>query len=204
MLYRKQQQQPSQTPILAPPPEVNLPYGQVNLINDFRGLWAEIIIWMRSYIAAVAAQYPNTDAITERISEIPVAFHDRLELIFGKKAAEGFLNLLTNHTILTEKVIDALKNGDQNSVNMNTAALYKNADEIAKLLREINPFWSEVQWRNLLYTYISLNLQEAVAFLSNDFEEDIDIYDRLIAHSQLLGNYMADGIIRYLLVSRPV
>lgn len=209
MSYRKQQQLPPRPtplplPSLPPQPEIFLPYGQVNLINVFVSLWGEIAIWMRSYIAAVAAGYANIDALSNRLYRIPVDFHDRLRLVFGRQPAEAFLNLISMHIILTETIINALRRGDEQAVNTNTVALYKNADEIASLLRQINPFWSEVQWRNLLYTFISMNLQEAIALMSGDYERDIDIYDRLISHTELIGEYMADGIIRYLVISQPI
>jgi hypothetical protein len=174
------------------------------MINDLRGLWGEMVIWMRSYISAVAAGYPNSGAIADRIYRIPVDFHDRFRLVFGNQPAQDFLTLLSMNVILTEAIVTAMKNGDAQMVNANTVALYKNADDLSGLLRQINPFWSDVQWRNLLYTYIGMTLQEAVALLSGDFARDIDVFDRLMSHSQLLGDYMANGIIQYLVVSKPI
>lgn len=158
---------------------------------------------MRAYITAVANGDPSVDDIADRLYIIPVDFHDRLTLIFGRQPAEEFLKLLSMNIILTETIINAMKNGDQQAVNTNTLALYRNADALAGLLRGINPFWSDMQWRNLLYNFINMTLQQTTAFMSNKFKESIDIYDRLAAHSQLLGDYMANGIIQYLVVSRP-
>lgn len=152
----------------------------------------------------VTSGSPSVKDIADRLYIIPVDFHDRLTLIFGKQPAEEFLKLLSMHIILTEKIINAMKNGDQQEVNTNTVALYRNADDLASLLRRINPFWSNIQWRNLLYNFINMTLQQAVSFMSNEFKTAIDIYDRLASHSQLLGDYMANGIIQYLVVTKPV
>jgi len=195
MLNRNQQQ---------PQQEIFVPYGQVNMINDFRALWGDIVTWIRQYISAVAAGYPNVYATQARLYRIPINFQDRLKMIFGAQSAEIFQNLLSMHIILTERIIEAIKGGDAETINTNTIALYKNADEMAAYLRQINPFWNETQWRNLLYSFIAMNLQEAVAFMSGDYVRDIDIYDRLIYHSQLLGDYMANGIIQYLVVAKPI
>jgi len=206
MLYRIQQQPITQPQILPQlQQEIFVPYGQVNMINDFRALWSDIVTWIRQYISAIAAGYPNVYATQDRLYRIPINFQDRLKMIFGPQSAEMFQTLLSMHIILTERIIEAIKSGDTAMVDTATVSLYKNADEISAFLRQINPFWNETQWRNLLYTLIAMNLQEAVSFMSGDYVRDIDIYDRLIYHSQLVGDYMANGVIQYLVVaSRPI
>lgn len=199
MLYRKQQM--PYLPFPQPQQEIFIPYGQMNIINDFRTLWGEIAIWVRQYIAATAAGYPNLQATHNRLYRIPISFQDKLKMVFGAQSAEGFQNLLSMHIILTERIIAAIKDGDSEMVNTITAELYRNADQMASYLRQINPFWNEVQWRNPLYNFIAMNLQQAVSFMAGDYERDIDVYDRLIYYSLLLGEYMANGIIQYLIVA---
>jgi len=117
---------------------------------------------------------------------------------YSIQPAEEFLNLLSRYFVSVFTLVNALKNGDRPNVDASTVQMYKIADDMAVYFTKVNPFWNEVQWKNLLYTYDNLIIQEAVAFLSGDFEKDLDMHDRLEYHSLILGDYIAYGILQYL------
>jgi len=176
-------------------------YGQMNMQNDFRTLMTQLAFLSRSYIAAVAANFGNAAAIANRLYNLPVSFIEKAELIFGPSSTEELLHLLQMHVIYLTTLVNAMKQGDKQTVDENTALLYKNADDISAYYAKINPFWDVTQWRNLLYTYIGLTIQEAVALMSGDYEKDLDIFDRLLYHALFMGDYLASGIIQYLTVT---
>jgi hypothetical protein len=161
------------------PVESYIPYGQMNLIVNYRTLWLNLSMWTRAYLLSLASGLPNTKAVSERLYEIPNQFGRILQLIFGQQSAERFINLLSTHIIQMEAAITAQKNGDSQALNDSAKLLYQNADEISNFLEEINPFWFKVQWRNLFYTYISMTLAESTALLSGDYSKAIDIFDRI-------------------------
>jgi hypothetical protein len=142
----------------------------------------------------------NTDAISERLFSAPVDFGQILALIFGEENSERFINLLSTHIIAMEALFNAQKNGDEQLVNDNAIRIYENADEIASFLLQINPFWNQAQWRNLLYNYIDMTFQQSIALLTRNFHQDIDVFDRISYHTVLMGDYMANGIIQYLAI----
>jgi len=182
---------------------VTIPYGQMNLITNFRTLWLNLSMWTREYLLSIASGLPNTNAVHDRLYQVPIQLGSLLQLIFGQQSAERFINLLSTHIVQMESAIMAQKNGDNQALSNSVNLLYQNADEISDFLSQINPFWFQAQWQNLLYTYISMTFDESTAMFSGDYGKDIQIYDRIQFQTWLIGNYMADGILQYLAIRGP-
>lgn len=96
--------------------------------------------------------------------------------------------------------MDALKTGDQATVDASVQRLYSNADLLAAYFSRINPFWNESQWRNLFYTYDRTVIEEAVAVMTGDYVRSLDVFDRLLLNALSMGDYLAEGFIEYLTV----
>ncbi|MDF2999897.1 MAG: hypothetical protein K0Q48_16 [Bacillota bacterium] len=186
------------------PIESYIPYGQMNLIINFRTLWLNLSMWTRAFLLSISSELPNTEAVSKRLYEIPFQLGNILQLIFGQQAAEQFISLLSTHIIQMEAAINAQKNRDSQALDESVRLLYQNADELADFLSQINPFWFKGQWQTLLYTYISMTLEESTALLSGDYTRDIQIFDRIQYQTLLIGDYMANGIVQYLDVQGPM
>lgn len=181
-------------------PDTTIPYGQMNLIINFRNLWLDLATWTRNYFVSVISGYGNADMVGARLYKIPVDFYNRLQMIFGIQQSEQFVQLLSTHIALIRNLSSATKNGDILLTNNTITQLYQNSSAIASYLEQINPFWNNVQWKNLLDQYVKMTIDELVALQSGDFANDIEIYDRITYYTLLLGDYMANGIIQYLIV----
>lgn len=191
--HQQEEHQQSQTP---PPPVIS--YAYVNLIKDFRLLMTQLAYLTRSYMVSVFSGFGNADATADRLYNLPNKFKEKAELIFGTPLSEEFLHLLSLHVLYIQKLVEAMKNGDNDSANYYTQRLYQNAGDIAAYYAKINPFWDETQWKNLLNTYINLVIQEAVALGSGDYEKELDIFDRLLIAALAMGDYQAEGFIQYI------
>lgn len=176
-------------------------YGQMNLINDIRMLWLQLVLWTRLFLISTITELGNLDAVSKRLNRIPSDFYYKLQLFFGTVNAERFADLLTQHITILKDIAIALKDGNTEAVDANTALLYQNADEISDFLATMNPYWDKGEWQNLLYQYIKLQLESMVAILAGDYEKDIAIYDRLEDHVLILADYMARGIMQYLIAA---
>jgi hypothetical protein len=186
-----------------PVQETVLTYGQMNLINIFRTLWLDLAIWTRALMLSVASGMPNVEAVTNRLYRIPVEVYNYMRMIFGAEAAERIIQPLSMHIINLLSLVEAQKAGDVQAVNDITVRMYQNINDIATLFAEINPFWNQIQWRNLMFTYLMLSFEQSTALLAGDYARDIDAFDRTSYHTQVIGDYMANGIIQYLTVSPP-
>lgn len=121
-----------------------------------------------------------------------------LQYIFGYDVAQRYIQLLSQYVILMKGLIDAQVAGNPNVANQQIRELYKNADEQAGFLALNNPFWNRTELRNLMYTFNSLIIEQITALLGGNYQRNIDAFDRLLHHSDTIGNYATQGLFNYL------
>ncbi|MGI6114429.1 MAG: acetylglutamate kinase [Mahellales bacterium] len=180
--------------------QVNINNGlncrQLQLSNTIRRLWMEHVLWTRLFILSTAFNLPDLQFVTERLLQNPVDFARVLEPFYGGQIAMQFEQLFTDHLLIAAQLVNAAKAGDSAQVDIQRRRWYANADDIAKFLASINPFWSEAQWRNLLFDHLSMTENEAVFILTGRYEKSIKEYDRIQAEALQMADVMTCGIIR--------
>lgn len=175
-----------------------LPYGYLNLVKSTRNLMAQLAYLTRIYFASTFSGFGNAEAVARKLYSLPNRFQEKAELIFGAPLSEEFLNLLSLHVLYIQGLANALATGNQDVANYYTQLLYKNADGIALHFSKMNPFWDEMQWKTLLYNYINLFIQDAVALGSRDFDKELDIFERMLLAALAMGDYQADGFYQFM------
>lgn len=183
---------------LYPHQERCITYGQMNLINDFRALWTELIIWMRSYMVSTATGFSDLEAIKNKLFTFPGEFAQKFQPFFGVELSERFQHLLLMYIVQAMAIVDAQKINDQQALDMVVRNLYRYSDELADFLARINPYWSRSLWQELLYNLNSRGISEIIALFTQDYVKEIDIRSRLLKHALTLGDYMAAGVMHYL------
>lgn len=152
----------------------------------------------RMYFASVFSGYGDEEAIARKLYSLPYDFKEKAELIFGTPLSEEFMTLLSMHVSYIQYLADSMKSGNTTAQDYATTQLYKNASQIAAQYAKMNPFWSESEWKTLLYNYINLMILDAVALVSQDFQKDMDIFDRMLLAALMMGDYLADGLYQYI------
>lgn len=175
-----------------------LPYGYLNLVKSTRNLMAQLAYLTKIYFTSVFSGYGNAEAVAKKLYSLPNRFQEKAELIFGAPLSEEFLTLLSLHVSYIQGLANAMVSGNQDAANYYTQLLYQNADGIAKQYSKMNPFWDEMQWKTLLYNYINLAIQDAVALGSRDFDRELDIFERMLLAALAMGDYQADGFYEYM------
>jgi hypothetical protein len=84
------------------------------------------------------------------------------------------------------------------AVSDNIDLLYQNVRERAAYLAEINPFFNEAQWVNMLETYQQYTLAQINSFITGNYDEDIKKFKELTALTDYIGVVFAEGIYDYL------
>jgi hypothetical protein len=125
-------------------------------------------------------------------------FGDMFRLVFGERFSENFTWLLNEYTIALRDLVSAQKEGNTDGVNQSLERLYKNAAERARLMAQVNPFWDESTWRNIFETYLRFTIEMINSFISGDYSNDAEAYDRLTAFTNNIGDYFAQGIYEFL------
>jgi hypothetical protein len=175
--------------------ETNFTFAQMNLIKGLRKFWEQQVLWMRSFIISNIEELDDLPYVTQRLFRNSEDFIYLLEVFFGREQAERFASFITVHMSRIMYLIDALKNNDQASVDRLTQELNRNADEMAGFFALMNPFWMEEQWRMYLYNLVSLTVNQIVARLADNYQEDIRIFDQIEENVYAMSDYMAQGIM---------
>lgn len=169
---------------------------QLMLQNKLRELWEEHGIWTRSFIISTVSKLGDMDAVTNRLLRNPTDFAILLRQFYNKKTADKFEELLRQHLLIAGQLVTAARDQDKEKADMARTAWYKNADDIAKFLSIINPYWSINTWQKMLYKHLELVENEAVLRLEDNYTEDIKNFDELENQSLAMADYMFEGIVR--------
>ena len=178
----------------------NLTQGEDNIIFRARIIWRDIATWIRAYLVYVHFESdPKLQEMTiNKLMSLPIQFGNMIRLFFGDAVADEYTDILTNYIALLIHVIYALKIGDVNAIEELTDQLMQNTNQRADFLSKINPFWQKNELEGLMNTFTNMTIHEAETFFSGDYENNLRIFDRLLAHTTITGDYAAQGIMNYL------
>lgn len=169
--------------------------NQINIINTFRKLWEQHIMWTRSFIISTAADLGDLSNVTERLLHNPTDFAMVLRNYYGPEKAKRFEALLKDHLLIAASLVNNAKKGNTDEVAKDRKRWYENADELSIFLSEINPYWSMRKFRSLFYDHLKMTEDEAVFRLNNKYPLDIMIYDSIESQALKMADFMSYGII---------
>ena len=160
-----------------------------------RRLWDDHITWTRLFIVSASHDLPDKQATTERLLLNQKQIGNAIKPYYGRAAGARLTALLREHILVAADLLGAAKAGDQPGVERESAAWYRNADEIADFLNRANPRnWKRDEMRRMMREHLDLTLAEAVAHLTNHHRADIRSYNQI--HRQILrmADMLSDGI----------
>ena len=170
------------------------------LHDKMRELWAgDHIVWTRCYIISAATlptNLPDTNETAGRLLDNQAAIGNLFARFYGADAGDQLTALLRTHILLAAAIIADAKAGDTAQFNIDNAAWYANAEEIAAFLNSLNPNnWPQETVESLLEAHLDLTLEEASARLQGHYSDDIAAYDRVHAQILTLADALSAGII---------
>ncbi|NLT15420.1 MAG: acetylglutamate kinase [Clostridiales bacterium] len=164
--------------------------------DSLRTLWEQHVFWTRLFIISAAFSLPDLDLVTKRLLRNPKDFQEALKPFYGDETASRFATLLTDHLKIAAELVNAAKAGDNNAAADAEKRWYANADDIAAFLASVNPFWSEREWRAMLYEHLALTKTEAVDMLTKKYAESITTFDAIEKQALEMADTMANGMAR--------
>lgn len=169
---------------------------QICLMNRIRQLWGQHVYWTRFFIISTAANLDDLEPVTKRLLQNPKDFARLLTPIYGKKAADRFEDLFTQHLLIAADLVNAAKSGQIGKANAARDNWYKNADEIAEFLSSVNLCWNKARWKTMLYSHLEMTEKEATLRLQGNYTADINIFDDIENEAFKMADYMFCGIIK--------
>jgi hypothetical protein len=168
----------------------------INLSNQMHLVWEQHVSWTRMTITSIVFDLPNVEPVTARLLRNPTDMGRIFRHYYGNQIAFEFIQLFTDHLVIAAELVKAAKAGDNEKVEDANRRWYKNANEIARFFAQINPYWSEGEWRNMLHEHLRLTAAEAVTMLKGDYVADIELYDEIELQALMMADEMTRGIIR--------
>ncbi|MGE5328416.1 MAG: LysM peptidoglycan-binding domain-containing protein [Deltaproteobacteria bacterium] len=175
---------------------VGISYSELELRNYLRMLWEEHIAWTRMAIISTAANLPDQDLVVNRLLQNAPDMGAALKPFYGNEKGEKFSSLIKDHLVIASQLVNASKVGDSKAAAAAEKKWYDNADEIARFLSSINPYWSEEALTEMLYNHLALTKTEAVARLKKDYAADIAAYDKIEKQALKMADTLSEGIVK--------
>ncbi|MEG0774605.1 hypothetical protein [Clostridium sp.] len=169
---------------------------EFELSNKIRELWEQHTVWTRATIVSMVFDLPDVSFVTNRLLENPEDFGNLFRLYYGNRIASRLRDLIRAHLVIAAQLVTAAKVGENKIAADIEKRWYANGDEIAAFLAQINPYWSEEDWRRLYRSHLSLVKSEAVNLLTKNYDDGTSIYDELEAGALEMADMMVQGIIK--------
>lgn len=170
--------------------------AHLDLNNQIRTLWEQHIFWTRMLINSAVFNTPDLPFVTQRLLRNPLDFQALLEPVYGRQIASGFATLFTAHLTIAAELVQAAIAGNAAAAADAERRWYQNAEQIAAFLAHINPFWSEAEWRRMLFIHLALTKDEAVAVITGNYAESIALLDRIEAEALEMADMMTEGLVK--------
>jgi len=177
----------------------NSPHNKISLLelnNVIRQLWEEHINWTRLAIISIANGSPDTQSVSNRLLRNAADFGNLFANFYNHAIAQEFSKLIRDHLTIAADLVVAAKKQDNNAVVDIDKKWHKNADDIANFLSSINPNWNRSEIQKMMYNHLSLTKAEAVAILTNKYEEGIALFDEIEGQALMMADSYMEGIAK--------
>jgi len=178
------------------PTKMVLTKSSVDLKMTMRKLWEDHITWTRNYIISALSDLKDAGKVAERLLRNQDDIGDTIKPIYGNEAGKKLAALLRDHILIATEVVKAAKMGNNEELTKANKKWYSNADDIAAFLSGANPNWPKQVLTDMLYKHLEYTTGEVVSRLKEDWQADIDFYDKGHVHMLMVADAFTDGIVK--------
>jgi len=164
--------------------------------DDMRKLWEDHITWTRLAIVSFVDDLSDLEATVGRLLQNQTDIGDAIKPFYGDEAGEQLTELLEGHIDGAVELLTAAKAGNEKRVKKESAAWYRNGNQVAAFLSHANPDnWPREEMRSMMRTHLDQTLAEAVQRLEGDHEAEVRTYDEIHVHILEMADALSDGIL---------
>lgn len=156
---------------------------------------ARHILWTRFTVLAIVNNTPDLELVTNRLLKNPTDFAKLFSEYYDVNVSKRFEELLREHLTIAAELVGAAVKGDTDAFNNINVRWHKNADDIARFMSEINPYWSYEEVRDMMFEYLRLLLGETTAIIEGNVAGGINFYDDTQKQAYEMADMFRDGII---------
>jgi len=171
-------------------------FGPPDELKDIlRVLWKAHVQLTRNVILGLAQRADVTFDEAELLKnqdDIGATFRQR----YGDHVATTVANLLKEHIRIAGALITAARDAQEDDVVVQKKLWFKNANDIAVALAQLNPIWKVEKLRAALYAHLELTLQEAVSELRGNRSRGIRYYLSALQQVNQIADALALGLLQ--------
>ncbi|MDM5249642.1 MULTISPECIES: hypothetical protein [unclassified Lysinibacillus] len=160
-----------------------------------RLLWMEHVNWTRMTIISIVFGLPDLPFVQERLLRNATDLGNCLRPFYGDQIADRYAELIKEHLILAAQLVTAAAKGDAATAEAKEKEWYRNADEIAIFLNQINPYLSVEAVQKMFYTHLALTKKEAETMIQKNYQADVQIFDVIEAEALAMSDMIASAIV---------
>lgn len=168
---------------------------QINLMNMFRMLWEQHIMWTHAVVTSIASSLPDDSVVTARLLKNPKDMASVFRRFYGDAVANNLEKLFTEHLTIGKQYLIALKNQSSDAEQINKQ-WHENADQIAAYMSSINPYYDQNEIRNMYYEHLKLVANQGIARDYGNYPADVEAYDTGEQHALKMADEFTRGLIR--------
>ncbi|SDN12671.1 hypothetical protein SAMN05518871_103364 [Psychrobacillus sp. OK028] len=167
----------------------------VDFLSMNRLLWLEHVNWTRMTITSIVFNLPDLPSVQARLLQNATDLGNCLRPFYGDQIADKYAELIKEHLVLAAELVTAAVKGDTKKAEEKEKEWYRNADDIAIFLSNINPYLTNAEVQRMFYKHLALTKQEAVYMIQKNYEEDIKVFDQIEAEALEMSDMIAQAII---------
>ncbi|WP_277585162.1 hypothetical protein [Psychrobacillus antarcticus] len=161
-----------------------------------RLLWLEHVNWTRMTITSIVFNLPDLPSVQERLLQNATDLGNCIRPFYGDQIADKYAALIKEHLVLAAELVTAAVKGDAKTAEQKEKEWYRNADDIAIFLSNINPYLTKEEVQRMFYTHLALTKSEAVYMIQKKYKEDIIVFDQIEAEILEMSDMISHAIIR--------
>ena len=176
---------------------IGLTYDDANILLNIQRLYLGYIQWVRNYLLSVFENAPNQSATgSQLLIHMSSDIYNGLVNYIGKEKAQQYVDIIYRFEQGNWALANAYKNNDKAVIDIIKEQWFQLADEYAKFIYENFNNLSEMQWKDIVYKYINLKIQEVNALSNGNYDLEIKVYNQLQDMAGEFANNAAIGIIK--------
>lgn len=178
-------------------PDMRMPVENAvsNLMDEMRLAWLNHIFWGRMYLVSAVADAKDQQALEEQSAGTADEIADVFTKFLPIHVARQLRSLLMEHEELTGEIIRALHSGNTENLDALVKDWYANANQIADLLGNQNPYFAGRETRKLLLNHLDLLREEIEHQINGEYTQSIDTFRDLENETLELAEHLARGLL---------
>ena len=137
----------------------------------------------------------NQQAVEERLLETADEITDVFARYLPIATTRQLRNLLTEHIEIGGQIIQALKAKNMTDYDALVQEWYRNANQMAALFANHNPYFESRETRNMLLNHLDLTREEIEHQVNGEYEQSIDVFRDVEQQALAMADYFARGLL---------